>query len=159
VRFLFVDRIITLDPGSTIETLKNVSATEDVFVDHFPGSPILPGALLVETFEQASQLLIGVSHDFARVGRLEGVRRGAFRHFVRPGDQVRVRCARTKADANRWTIDASAEVDARRVASATLDFAIVDAVDADKAHAERLRETVRVLTASPIDMTRDGGRA
>src|SRR5437763_16295776 len=102
MRFLFVDRIVTLDPGRTIEILKNVSATEDVFDDHFPGYPILPGALLVETFEQASQLLIGASHDFARVGRLQGVSRAAFRHFVRPGDQLRVRCTRaTGNDAAR----------------------------------------------------------
>jgi 3-hydroxyacyl-[acyl-carrier-protein] dehydratase len=159
VRFLFVDRIIVLDPGRTIETLKNVSATEDVFADHFPGHPILPGALLVESFEQASQLLIGVSHDFARVGRLREVQRGVFRHFVRPGDQLRVRCVRTAGDDEGWTVSATAEVDGRRVASALLDFAIVSAVDADKEHAERLRENVRVLRAAPIDMTRDGGGA
>lgn len=159
MRFLFVDRIIVLDPGRTIETLKNVSATEDVFADHFPGHPIFPGALLVESFEQASQLLIGVSHDFARVGRLRGVQRGVFRHFVRPGDQLRVRCVRTAGDDEGWTVSATAEVDGRRVASALLDFAIVSAVDADKEHAERLRESLRVLRAAPIDMTRDGGGA
>jgi 3-hydroxyacyl-[acyl-carrier-protein] dehydratase len=140
-----------------IETLKNVSATEDVFDDHFPGYPILPGALVIESFEQASQLLIGLTHDFTRVGRLRGVQRAAFRHFVRPGDQLRVRCVRTAGDDAAWTLSAVAEVDARRVASATLEFALVDAVDADKAHAERLREQARVLRAAPIDMTREGG--
>ncbi len=159
MRFLFVDRIVTLDPGRTIEILKNVSATEDVFDDHFPGYPILPGALVVETFEQASQLLIGLTHDFARVGRLRGVHRAAFRHFVRPGDQVRVRCARSAGDEMQWTLSTSAEVDGRRVASATLDFAIVPAVDEHKAHAERLREVVRVLRASPVDATGAGGTA
>jgi 3-hydroxyacyl-[acyl-carrier-protein] dehydratase len=159
VRFLFVDRIIALDPGRTIETLKNVSATEDVFDDHFPGYPILPGALVVESFEQASQMLIGMTHDFTRVGRLRGLQRGAFRHFVRPGDQLRVRCVRTAGDDAAWTVNATAEVDGRRVASAVLDFALVSAVDADTGHVERLRETVRVLRAAPIDMTRDGGGA
>jgi 3-hydroxyacyl-[acyl-carrier-protein] dehydratase len=154
VRFLFVDRIVTLDRGRSIETLKNVSATEDVFDDHFPGYPILPGALVVETFEQASQLLIAVTHEFARVGRLRVVRRGAFRHFVRPGDQVRVRSARAGGDDDAWTMNASAEVDGRRVASAVLEFAIVPATDGDAGHAARLRETVRVLTAAPIA---DGG--
>jgi 3-hydroxyacyl-[acyl-carrier-protein] dehydratase len=157
VRFLFVDRIVALDPGRTIETLKNVSATEDVFDDHFPGYPILPGALVVETFEQASQLLIGVSHDFARVGRLRGVRRAAFRHFVRPGDQLRVRCARSAGDDTAWTVSASADVDGRRVADATLDFALVPAIGDDKLHADRLRDAVRVLRAAPVDATGAGG--
>ena len=152
MRFLFVDRIVALDPGGTIEILKNVSATEDVFADHFPGYPILPGALIVETFEQAAQLLIGVTHDFARVGRLRGVQRAAFRHFVRPGDQLRVRCARSGGDDGAWMVAASAEVDGRRVASAALDLALVPAVDDDKAHAERLRETIRVLRAPAVDV-------
>jgi 3-hydroxyacyl-[acyl-carrier-protein] dehydratase len=157
VRFLFVDRILVLDPGRAIETLKNVSATEDVFDDHFPGYPVLPGALLVETFEQSTQLLVGVSHDFARVGRLAAVQRCAFRQFVRPGDQLRVRCVRTGADDDRWAVNATAEVEGRRVASALLDFAIVDAIDADKVHAERLREHVRVLSTAPIDVRRERG--
>jgi hypothetical protein len=107
VRFVFVDRVLVLDPGRSIETLKNVTATEDVFADHFPGYPVFPGALIVETFEQASQLLIVATHAFACVGRLRAVRRGAFRHFVRPGDQLRVRCARTGGDDATWTPCAS----------------------------------------------------
>jgi len=166
VRFLFVDRLIAVDPGRTIETLKNVSATEDVFDDHFPGYPIFPGALVIETFEQASQLLIGISHDFARVGTLRGVHRAAFRHFVRPGDQLRVRCERagaselrSRADDATWTVSATAEVDGRRVASATLDLDVIEAVDEHKAHAERLREAVRVLRATPVDASGRGGFA
>jgi 3-hydroxyacyl-[acyl-carrier-protein] dehydratase len=151
VRFVFVDRIIAVDPGRSIETIKNVSATEDVFNDHFPGYPILPGALVVETFEQAGQLLIGITHDFGRVGRLRAVQRASFRHFVRPGDQLRVRSTRTTTDEAVWTLNASAEVDGKRVASAVLDFAIVDAVDGDKRHADRLRDTLRVLTAVSIE--------
>jgi 3-hydroxyacyl-[acyl-carrier-protein] dehydratase len=165
MRFFFVDRLLAVDPGVAIEILKNVTTTEDVFEDHFPGHPIMPGALVVETFEQASQLLVALSHDFARVGRLTSVRRCAFRHFVRPGDQLRVRCARAGLDERRgargeavsgpapshWTIAASAEVDGRRVATATLDLALVPAEGADKEHAERLREVVRMLRASPIE--------
>ena len=159
MRFLFVDRIVAVDPGRSIETLKNVSATEDVFEDHFPGAPIFPGALVVETFEQASQLLIAMTHDFARVGALRGVHRAAFRHFVRPGDPVRVRCTRAAGDDATWQVNATAEVDGRRVASATLDFAVVDAVGEHKAHAERVREIVRVLRADPVDAAGRGGAA
>jgi 3-hydroxyacyl-[acyl-carrier-protein] dehydratase len=159
MRFFFVDRVIAFDPGRTIEILKNVSTSEDIFDDHFPGYPILPGALVVETFEQASQLLIGMSYEFARVGRLRGVTRAAFRHFVRPGDQLRVRCARTAGDETAWTVSASGEVAGRRVATAVLDFALVAAADGNTGHAERLREAVRVLRASPIEMAGQGGSA
>jgi len=155
MRFVFVDRILTLDPDRTIEILKNVAATEDVFDDHFPGYPILPGALVVETFEQASQLLIGMSHDFARVGRLCSVERAAFRQFVRPGDQLRVRCTRVAGDDEAWTVSASAEAGGRLAASATLHFALVE----DEAHGERLRAAVRVLRGATIDPAGRGGQA
>ena len=156
MRFVFVDRVIMLDPGRSIETIKNVAATEDVFDDHFPGYPILPGALIVETFEQATQLLIAASHGYTHVGRLRAVRRVAFRRFVRPGDQLRVRCARTGAEGATWTVNASAEVDAQRVASATLQFTLVPASGDDAHHAARLRETLRVLTEAPIEAPGDG---
>ena len=90
MRFVFVDRLVSAVPPRHIETLKNVSATEDVFTDHFPGYPVFPGALVVEAFGQASQLLIGMSHDFAEVGRLRRLSRVAFRRQVRPGDQLKV---------------------------------------------------------------------
>lgn len=150
MRFVFVDRLLALDPGRSITTLKNVTATEDVFDDHFPGCPILPGALIVEAFAQAARLLIALSSDFSRVGRLEGIARASFRRFVRPGDQLRVRCRRR--DAERWTVEAEAEVDGRIVAAAILEFVLEDAVSGEgREEAARLRELARVLREGPLE--------
>ena len=121
--FVFVDRIVAVEPGRSIETLRNVSATEDVFADHFPGFPILPGALVVEALGQAAELLIGMSHDWTHVGRLTRLLRASFRHFVRPGDQLRVRCE-LLAPVDPWVLAATADVDGRRVATATLEYAL-----------------------------------
>jgi len=154
MRFIFVDRIIALEPGLAIETLKNVSATEDVFNDHFPGFPILPGALIVEAFAQAAQLLIGLTSDFAQVGRLTQLTRGSFRHFVRPGDQLRIRCAR-RAAGGTWALAATADVGDRCVASATLEYAVDQARPGTVAGAEaaRLRALADELQRSPLDVT------
>jgi 3-hydroxyacyl-[acyl-carrier-protein] dehydratase len=153
MRFVFVDRILALDPGRAITTLKNVSATEDIFDDHFPGCPIFPGALIIETFEQATELLIGLSTGFARVGRLERISRAAFRRFVRPGDQLRVRCERREGDGPAWTVAASAEVDGRPAATALLEFGLEDAMSGEPhARADRLRELARVLREGPLEL-------
>jgi len=146
MRFIFVDRIVSTVPADHIETLKNVSATEDVFADHFPGYPVFPGALVVEAFAQASQLLIGMSHDFTEVGRLRGVSRVAFQRPVRPGDQLWIRCERRTADGG-WRLDARATVAGERVAAATLEYALEPALAGTPAarEAERLRALVREL--------------
>ncbi len=158
MRFIFVDRLIAIEAGRAIETLRNVSATEDVFRDHFPGYPILPGALLVEAFAQAAQLLIGVSSDFTRVGRLTRLARASFRHFVRPGDQVRIRCER-RSEGAAWALAATADVGERRVATATLEYLLEEAHPGTSAGAEaaRLRALAAELRRSPLDLVPPGG--
>jgi len=150
MRFVFVDRLVSAAPPRHIETLKNVSATEDVFADHFPGYPVFPGALVVEAFGQASQLLIGMSHDFAEVGRLRRLSRVAFRRQIRPGDQLWIRCERRPGD-GAWVLDASATVEGQRVATATLEYLLESTrpgTDAAR-QAERLRALAHELQRSP----------
>lgn len=157
MRFIFVDRIIAVEPGLSIETLRNVSATEDVFADHFPGRPILPGALIVEAFAQAAQLLIGLTSDFAQVGRLTRLGRASFRHFVRPGDQLRIRCER-RAAGGAWVLAATADLAERRVASATLEFEVEEARSGTDAGAEavRLRALADEIQRSPLELISPG---
>ena len=135
--------------------MKNVSATDDIFDDHFPGLPILPGALLVETFEQATQLLVAVTHDFARVARLDRVSRATFRTLVRPGDQLTVTCRRREATDPRWTVAATAAVAGQAVATATLEVSVVDDHDG---MGERLRRLHRTLTTDARQLAGLDGR-
>ena len=128
--------MLHVEPGRVIDVVKNVSATEDVFDDHFPGCPIFPGSLIVGIFEQSVELLVGATHAYATVARLERLSRAAFRHFVRPGDQLHVRCERIGGDAMHWVVKASARVGEIAVADATLDFAL-EAVGTSAEHAER----------------------
>lgn len=141
MRFIFVDRVLPTSMDTAIEVWKNVTATEDVFADHFPGAPVLPAALIVEVFEQASQLLIARRSDFAQVGRLEHVAHGTFRHFVRPGDRLRARCESPGDADGSLTVEATAWVDDRKVATATLVFALEssDTSDDHRGQAARLR--------------------
>lgn len=160
MRFIFVDRLVAVEPARSIETLKNVSATEDVFADHFPGYPILPGALIVEAFQQAAQLLIAMTHEFATVGRLTRLSRVAFRRLVRPGDQLRLRCD-VRSASTTWVLAAKAEVDGRAVATATLEYALEEARADTPAgeQAERLRVLARELQQAPLDLAARGGAA
>jgi len=154
VRFILVDRILAVEAGRSIEVLKNVTSTEDVFLDHFPGWPIFPGALVIEVFEQSVQLLIGITSAFGHVGRLERLVRASFRRVVRPGDQLRVRCERREGAGGEsaWRIAATAEVDGRPVASALLQYTLADVEPGTETarQAERVSELVRVMRQDPL---------
>ena len=156
--FLFVDRIVDVEPSRRIDTLKNVAGLDDVFADHVPGHPVLPGALVVEAFAQASQLLIAASPDFTQVGRLRRLSRAAFRQRVRPGEQLAIRCERRAGDEHAWMLDATATVRSRWVAAATLEYALEPAepgTHADR-QAERLRTLARELRQSPVEIATRG---
>ena len=62
--FLFVDRVVSIDPGVSIEAYKNLSINEPYFNGHFPGNPVFPGVLLVEAMAQAAGIL-----GFATMGK------------------------------------------------------------------------------------------
>jgi len=64
MRFNFVDRVQELQPGRSIRAIKSLSLTEDYLLDHFPGFPVMPGALLLETMTQAGAWLVRASEDF-----------------------------------------------------------------------------------------------
>jgi 3-hydroxyacyl-[acyl-carrier-protein] dehydratase len=152
MRFQFVDRVVDVDLSRRIETSTHVAGLDDVFVDHFPGYPVLPGGLVVEAFAQASQLLIAMSHDFARIGRLRRLSRVAFRHRVRPGDELAIRCERCAGGESPWTLEAVARIGACRVATAMLEYTLEPAepgTDAGR-HAERLHVLARELWPVPV---------
>jgi 3-hydroxyacyl-[acyl-carrier-protein] dehydratase len=157
MRFVFIDRIVSAELRRHIETLKNVSAAEDVFTDHFPGYPVYPGALVVEAFAQASQLLIGLSHEFTTVGRLGRLSRVAFRRAVRPGDQLAIRCER-RGLGDAWVLDAAATVDGQPVAVATLEYTLEAALPGTESAREagRLRLLARALARAPVEAARAG---
>jgi 3-hydroxyacyl-[acyl-carrier-protein] dehydratase len=146
MRFVFVDRIVSLEIPQRIETVTDAVGLDDVFADHFPGHPVMPGALIVEAFAQASQLLIAWSRELAEVGRLRRLSRVAFRHQVRPGDRLEIRCERRAGD-DRWVLDAAAVVASRRVAAATLEYDLEPATPGTAAAraAERLGALGREL--------------
>lgn len=91
--FLLVDRVIDIQAGESLSALKNVSANEPYFQGHFPGLPIMPGVLIIESLAQAISLLafysLGEDRD-AKIFMLVGIDKARFRGQVVPGDQLRL---------------------------------------------------------------------
>ena len=90
--FVLVDRIVEHDEGGRLVALKNVTGAEDFFAGHFPGQPVMPGVLILESLAQAAGIwLIKAAPDPRRVEiRVVGFDDTKFRRPVVPGDQLRL---------------------------------------------------------------------
>lgn len=90
--FLLIDRVIEMTRKERIVALKNVTINEPYFAGHFPGYPIMPGVLIVESMAQAGGALL-LSEVPDRDGKLmffTGIERAKFRRPVLPGDTLRL---------------------------------------------------------------------
>lgn len=92
---LLVDAVTEHEPGRRLVAVKNVTVNEDFFQGHFPGTPVMPGVLMIETLTQVATLLLfsapgpgGAATDARAV--LRGVENAKFRRQVVPGDRVRL---------------------------------------------------------------------
>ena len=87
--FLLVDKITQLEPGHRIVGVKNVTATEEFFQGHFPGHPVMPGVLLLESMAQIAGILILTTRNTpGALSYFAEVNEARFRQPVRPGDSV-----------------------------------------------------------------------
>ena len=91
MRFSLVDRIVELDKGQSITTVKNLSLAEEYLQDHFPGFHVMPGVLMVEALVQSGAWLMRATEDFrCSTILLKEARAVKFNSFVTPGKQLRV---------------------------------------------------------------------
>lgn len=88
----FVDAVTAHEPGRRLVAIKNVTVNEEFFQGHFPGAPLMPGVLMIETLAQVATLLLVRREGVHLIGRtsLRGVDHAKFRRQVVPGDQLRL---------------------------------------------------------------------
>jgi 3-hydroxyacyl-[acyl-carrier-protein] dehydratase len=87
--FLFVDRVVAVQPGQSILAQRLVSHSDPILQGHFPGNPILPGVVQVEAMAQAAVILAHESGEFdPRIHHcyFVGIQDAKFRSLVGPGE-------------------------------------------------------------------------
>lgn len=87
---LLVDAVTEHDPGKRLVAVKNVTVNEDFFQGHFPGTPVMPGVLMIETLTQVATLLLFSGAEGEGGAYLRAVENAKFRRQVVPGDRVRL---------------------------------------------------------------------
>jgi UDP-N-acetylglucosamine acyltransferase len=118
----FVDAIIEHDPGRRLVAVKNVTVNEEFFQGHFPGAPLLPAVLMLESLTQVAAILL-LQHDDAPPNArvyLRGVNEAKFRRQVVPGDSLRLEITLGRQRASLVRAQAAAFVGDQVVAEAEL---------------------------------------
>ncbi len=89
MRFILIDKIVSLERGKEIKTVKSVSLSEEYLADHFPTFPVLPGVLLLEGLVESASWLVREKENFAHsMILLEEARNVKYKSFLAPGSQI-----------------------------------------------------------------------
>jgi 3-hydroxyacyl-[acyl-carrier-protein] dehydratase len=89
MRFILIDKIVSLESGKKIKAVKSVSLAEEYLADHFPTFPVLPGVLLLEGLIESASWLVREAENFAHsMILLEEARNVKYKSFLAPGGQI-----------------------------------------------------------------------
>ena len=114
------------EPGNRLVAVKNVTVNEEFFQGHFPGSPLMPGVLMIEALTQVAAVLLLDRAEAPRTARvwLRGVDNAKFRRQVVPGDRLRLEVQLGRIRTRLAKARATAFVDDQPVAEADLLLAV-----------------------------------
>jgi len=121
VPFLWIDRVVLLEPGARCVAAKYVDPSEPFFAGHFPGDPILPGVFLVEASAQTAGVMLAVGALIqGSQKRLGGINQFKFFKPVRPGTTFEVETRMLVERDGMALVSASVTVEGEVVASGQL---------------------------------------
>lgn len=123
---VLIDAVAELEPGVRSVAIKNVTINEDFFPGHYPGQPLMPAVLMIETLTQVAALLWLDRDDAPPNARvwLRGVNGARFRRQVVPGDRLRIEVTAGRRRSTLFKVDARALVEGHVVAEAELLLAV-----------------------------------
>jgi 3-hydroxyacyl-[acyl-carrier-protein] dehydratase len=132
--FQLIDRVIELNLADrTISTEATIPTTSTVFEGHFPGNPLMPGVLLLETMAQTSGLLLVAMNDCKRAAYLAAVKEAKFRTFVRPGERLTIKVKLAHDGSGYAITEAKIIRDGKKICDATLTMSVLDFPNAEMA--------------------------
>jgi 3-hydroxyacyl-[acyl-carrier-protein] dehydratase len=126
---LLIDRVLEAVPYESATALKNVTMNEQFFQGHFPGAPVMPGVLIIESMAQTAAALVVHSVGKELEGKLVyfmAIDACKFRRPVTPGDQLHVSVKKEQNRRNVWKFQGEARVDGHLCAEAVITAMIMD---------------------------------
>lgn len=124
--FLLVDEVLELETSQRCVALKYVNIDEYYFKGHFPGHPVMPGVLILETMAQVGAIaLLSVPQFKGKIGYFTGATDVKWRRQVLPGDVLKVETVLTKIRGSFGFGSAKAWVGDQLACEAQISFAVI----------------------------------
>jgi 3-hydroxyacyl-[acyl-carrier-protein] dehydratase len=124
--FQMIDRILDLNlVEKTITVESHVPEQSTIFEGHFPGYPIMPGVLLIESMAQTSGWLLVALMKFERMPFLAAVKEAKMRGFVSPGETLTIDASLVHEGSGYAITEARIKVDGKLRSNSTLTFSHV----------------------------------
>jgi 3-hydroxyacyl-[acyl-carrier-protein] dehydratase len=126
--FLMIDKVVEMERYKRIVAIKSVTMNEDFFQGHFPGKPVMPGVLILESMAQAGGLLLlqEIPDRDKKLLYLASMSDVKFRRPVVPGDQLRVEVNVLAWKGDLCKIEAKAFVESNLAAEAKMLCVMAD---------------------------------
>jgi len=142
--FQLIDRIIDLNLNDlTIRAEANVPTESTIFEGHFPGRPLMPGVLLIESMAQTSGWLLIALMKFERMPFLAAVKEAKMRTFVTPGDLLNIEASIVHEGSGYAMTQAKVSVGGKPRCNATITFGIASFPNADmRGHMEAMAKRI-----------------
>lgn len=123
--FLLVDKITACEPGQRAQGIKCVTMNEPFFQGHFPGTPVMPGVLIIEALAQTGAVAaLSLPEHKGKLALFGGIKNARFKRQVVPGDVLELTCELTAWRSGVGFGKAVARVEGKVAAQAELTFAL-----------------------------------
>src|SRR6202008_2271585 len=126
MRWIWIDRFLDFHSGKSARAVKNLSLAEDLFADHFPGYPVMPGSLILEGLAQTGGILVGEANDFREKVVLAKILSARFHREVLAGEPLTYDVELLHLRPEGASVQGRALVNSRVVAEAEIFFAHLD---------------------------------
>ena len=126
MRWIWIDRFVEFKSGVSARAVKHWSFAEDLFADHFPGFPVVPGCLLLEGLAQTGGILVGEANDFREKVVLAKIPKARFRGEALAGQELVYDAVMLQLRAEGAVVECRVSLGSRPLVEAEIQFAHLD---------------------------------
>ena len=129
--FILIDKIEIIKPGESLTALKNVTINEPFFQGHFPGQPVMPGVLSLESMAQATAFLMlhELDDPLKKNMFISGVDKVRYRRLITPGDTLNINIKLVSKKLTLYKFDGTIKIDGQLAVQAKISSNLVDRVE------------------------------